>query len=299
MASHLNLHLQQLAYLREVSRCPTLTAAAQRLHVSQPALSQSLAELERRLGVSLFERAGRQRRLTQEGREVADFARAVLASADELAANLDVHRRGDRGTLRIGMIDAASLYVLPPAVRAFRSAHPHVELRLTVASSTALLAALHAFDLDLAFVVGPVEADGVQTRPILREPLYVYAPPGARGAARAAEWALYPASSHTRALIDAGLRRLGWAPRVTLESGNPQVLRQMVALDIGWSVLPPAVAESGSQPLVRRRRQPIARRTLLAAWRTGSASDPRMAVFLALALQGIRAAPASPPPPGG
>src|SRR3989304_5269435 len=77
-------HSQQLAYLREVERAATFTAAAERLHVSQPALSQALSALERRLGVPLFERDGRHRVLTEAGVEVARFASEVLGRAAEL-----------------------------------------------------------------------------------------------------------------------------------------------------------------------------------------------------------------------
>ena len=80
-----NVHFQQLAYLREIERSTTWAQAAERLNLSQPALSQSMAELERRLGVSLFERDGRRRRLTEEGREAVRFARTVLAHAESYA----------------------------------------------------------------------------------------------------------------------------------------------------------------------------------------------------------------------
>ena len=85
MARPLNLHLQQLAYLVEVADGATVRAAAERLRVSQPALSQGLKELERRLNVTLFEKVGRRLVLTQDGHEVALVARAILAQAVELA----------------------------------------------------------------------------------------------------------------------------------------------------------------------------------------------------------------------
>src|SRR5215216_290231 len=215
----LNVHLQQLAYLRAVAREGSISAAAEALHVSQPALSQALAELARRL-----------ERL----------------------------RSGEGGTLSVGMIDAAGLYVLPEVVRAFREAHPGVELKLTVDTSEALLARLRAFELDLAFVVGPVEEADVSSAEVLREPLHIYAPPGDAGDPAAARWVLYPEGSRTRAIIDAALARAGIMPAVALESSNPAVLRQMVALGMGWSVLPPAIAEADGESAALRRGEQIA-----------------------------------------
>jgi DNA-binding transcriptional LysR family regulator len=277
-------HLQQLVYLRELERAGTLTAAAARLHVSQPALSQSLSELERRLGVPLFERRGRLRVLTESGREVARFASDVLGRAAELQDWLAARDRGDAGTLRVGMIDAGSLYVLPETIRRFREEHPSVRLQLLVDNSASLLARLDAFDLDVAFVVGPVDGD-YQAVELRREALYLYAPRGVRGGPDDAQWVLYPAGRRTRALIDAGLARLGIRPQVTLESDNPEILRQMVALGVGWSALPAAVAQ-GRRPALRRHSdEPIAERSLLGVRRPQAPPDARAEAFLRLAAE--------------
>jgi DNA-binding transcriptional LysR family regulator len=279
-----NLHLQQLAYLREIERSPTMADAARRLHVSQPALSQAIAELERRLGVALLEADGRTRRLTQEGREVAAHARAILVQAEHLLERLAERRRGEGGELRVGMIDAGSLYILPEVMRRFRDDHPHVELRLSVAASAELLRALRRFELDLAFVVAdPGAQEDLILEDIAQERLYMYAPPGRRERPGAADWVLYPPGSQTRERIDHGLAERGIHPRVMLESGNPQVLRQMVALGLGWSVLPAAVAEAHPEPLGRRRGRAVAVRTLCMARRRTALPDPRAESFAALA----------------
>jgi DNA-binding transcriptional LysR family regulator len=280
----LNLHLQQLAYVREVVRRGSMSAAAAALHVSQPALSQALAELGRRLNAPIFERAGRGRRLTEAGVEVLRYAEETLAGAEALAQRLDRLRSGAGGTLRVGMIDAASLYVLPDVVTAFRAAHPSVELRLVVDSSEALLDRLRSFELDVAFVVGPVEDADLVSSEVLREPLHVYAPVNDTAGLSAARWVLYPDGSRTRRIIDASFARAGIVPTVALESGNPAVLRQMVALGLGWSVLPPAIAEPATTHAVLRRGALLAERSLHATRRRESRPDPRADAFLALAV---------------
>lgn len=274
-------HAHQLAYLREVGRSATFTAAAERLGISQPALSQALAALERNLGVRLFERDGRRRVPTEAGAEAARFAAEVLGRAAELRSWIAGRRQGDAGSLAVGMIDAASLYLLPGTIGSFRTAHPGVELRLLVDTSEALMARLRRFEIDLAFVIGPA-GDDLVSQAVRTEPLHIYAPPSAPGPAGSAAWALYPAGSHTRSLIDDGLRRLGITPRVMLESGNPEVLRQVVVLGLGWSVLPAAVAEDA--PLRAERRERVAERTLLGIRRSGAAPDARVEAFLGLAL---------------
>jgi DNA-binding transcriptional LysR family regulator len=271
-------HSQQLACLREVERSGTFTEAAARLHVSQPALSQALAELERRIGLPLFERRGRLRELTEAGREAARFASEVLGRAAEFGAWRDAYQEGGSGTLTVGMIDAASLYALPGAVRRFREAYPGVHLRLVVDTSSELVDRLRRYELDLAFVVAPV-ADDLEAVEVGREALHIYAPSGSAGHARDADWVLYPQGSHTRQQIDEGLARLGISPNVTLESHNPEVLRQMVTLGFGWSVLPPAVA--GTTGL--EQREQVAERVMLGVRRQSAVPDPRATAFLGVA----------------
>jgi DNA-binding transcriptional LysR family regulator len=284
--------LRQLAYLREAARLDSFTAAAESMGVSQPALSQSLAELERRIGVPLFEPAGRNRRLTDDGREVLAFAERVLTDAAGLRDRLDERAQGATGGLRVGMIDAASLYVLPNVIRTYRERHPGVELHVRVDTSNPLMEQLRAFELDVVFAVGPPDSDitGVE---VVREPLHIYAPPDVADPLAPpadAEWALYESGSRTRAVIDAGLRRLDIEARVTLESGNPEVLRQMVALGLGWSVLPPAVAEAAMHEVQGQRGALVAERALYAMRRASSAPNPRADALIALATRGSRAA---------
>jgi DNA-binding transcriptional LysR family regulator len=280
----INIHLQQLAYLREVARQGSVMGAAEALHVSQPALSQALAELGRRLNVRLFERDGRGRRLTEAGQEVLRYAEETLAAAEALRRRLDELQEGEGGTLGVGMIDAASLYVLPEVVRGYRAAHPRVDLKLAVDTSEELLRRLRAFELDLAFVVGPVDDADLASIEVLREPLYLFAPPGAAGEPRDVRWVLYPEGSRTRRIIDEAFIRAGITPSVVLESHNPAVLRQMVAIGMGWSVLPAAIVEDAPAASAVRRGEALAERPLHATWRAESPPDPRRAAFLDLAL---------------
>ncbi len=284
-ASLLDVRLRQLSYLREIARAGGVMSAAPRLGVSQPALSRALANLERRVGVPLVERDGRGRRLTGEGEEVLAFAERVAAQVEDLREQLGERARGERGTLRVGMIDAASLYVLPGVVRDFAARFPGVDLRLSVDTSTTLLDRLRRFELDLAFVVGPAEAD-LWSAEVEREPLHLYAPPGLVSDPADSDWVLYPRGQRTRGLIDAGLAALGIDPRVTLESHNPEVLRQMVALGLGWSVLPDSVAERGGGAL--RRGRLVAERVLVGVRRADARPHPRRDAFLEFALRARR-----------
>jgi DNA-binding transcriptional LysR family regulator len=279
----LNLHLQQLLYLREVALRGSITSAAEALHVSQPALSQALAELTRRLNVPLFERSGRSRRLTEAGQEALRFAEETLARASDLERRLEMLRCGTAGLLSVGMIDAASLYVLPDVIRRYRDAYPDVELRVIVERSADLLRRLRSFELDIAFVVGPLDEADLVSVEILREPLTIYGPLSDSGPPESARWVLYPTGSRTRRIIDQAFARLGLNPSITLESDNPAVLHQMVVMGLGWSVLPPAVGDAA--PSGVRQGEQLAVRPIHAARRKTDPPDARANAFLSLALE--------------
>ncbi len=278
--------LQQLGYLREVVRSTTWTEAAERLGVSQPALSQGLAQLERHLGVDLFERRGRHRVLTDAAAPLMELAERVLVAADDLSAVAARLSRGDLGPLRVGMIDVAALHTSPEAITTFRHRHPEVELRLMVAPSSRLLASLMAGALDLAVVVRPEELPaGVDSSSLVDEALRVYAPAATAGDLPAAEWgpwAMYPDGSTTRSIIERALRRAGAPTDAVSESDNPEVLRQMVRLGLGWAVLPASEADAGAHPLQAFRPEPVARRSLVITRRADAPVDPRAEEFIAL-----------------
>ncbi len=273
----LPLTVQQLHYLASVARQPTWAAAAAELGVSPSALSQGLAELERRVGVSLFARDGRRRVVAPGAEEVVAYAERVVAQTRELGRWAVSVRSGEAGRLRVGMIDAAAVEHYPAALARFRAERPDVDLRLTVAPSSALIEQLRAADLDVAVVVDPPPpSDDLELVPLLVEDLALYAPAGTVPGSPSTwgPFVLFPEGSHTRRTIVAALADLGATVDVVAVSHQPEVLRTMVDLGLGWTVLPVAQAESGPLPLRRATAPPIAQRRLVAARRRGSLRQP-------------------------
>jgi DNA-binding transcriptional LysR family regulator len=270
-----DLSIRQLEYLVAVAEESTWSTAAARVGVSPSALSQGLAELERRVGVALFERDGRRRPVRAEAEPVVDHARQVLALTSDLSRWSERVRTGRSGRLRLGMIDAAAVVHYPELLRRFRTARPDVDLLLRVAPSAALLELLAGGELDLVVCVEPpVAVGGIDTERLAVEDLAVYAPPGIPIEEPAAwgPWVLFPSGSHTRSVVVDVLRREGAPLEVVAESHQPEVLREMVRLGTGWTVLPTTQAEHGDRPLASGR--PIATRHLVIATRSGSIHDP-------------------------
>ncbi|MGH1489667.1 MAG: LysR family transcriptional regulator [Acidimicrobiales bacterium] len=279
----LNLTTHQLQYLIAVSQSPTLGDAAAKLQISQSALSQGLSELERKLGLNLFERQGRNRVLTEVGKQVVMHCERILAATRDLTIWADATAEGRQGRVRLGLIDIAAVNYFPEALIEFRAQRPDVELRLSVAPSAALTRQLMAGQLDAAVIVAPAQLDHDELvlDELLTEELAIYAPrPDQTGARRLGPpdtwgpWVTFPPESHTRRHIARALRESGAEFEVEAESHQPEVLRQMVSLGMGWTVLPVVQAEAEPNPLIRARRQPLLTRQLVIALRRGAETEP-------------------------
>ena len=180
-----DLSIRQLEYLVAVSESRTWAEAAATLGVSGSALSQGMSELERRLGIALFDREGRRRVLRPGAEPVVDHARQVLALTGDLARWAGRMRTADLGQLRIGMIDAAAVHHYPDVLRRFRTAHPDLEIRLQVGPSAGLLDDMAAGRIDVAVCVAPDPTPiGIDLRSLLREDLAVYRTGGRRAGPR-------------------------------------------------------------------------------------------------------------------
>ena len=275
-----NLSVQQLDYLVAVHESPTWADAAAAVGVTPSALSQGLAELERRLGVTLFRRDGRRRLPTEAAGVVLDHAHAVLARTQDLARWAERQRTGTTGTVRVGMIDAAATIHCASALAEFRGSRPDVALHLQVSPSGELLRDLAAARLDVVVCVAPaVLPERVTATRLLDDDLAVYAP--IDGPTKEwGPWVTYPVGSQTRTLVLDALRRAGHAVTVVAESHQPDVLAQMVALGLGWSVLPVAQVERSGVALRRVGPKAFVRRTLLVAHRADGPVDPTVDALL-------------------
>lgn len=264
----LQLTTQQLEYLVAIDRADTWSEAAGVVGVSPSALSQGIAELERRLGVPLFRRDGRRRVPAPDHAEVLRYAEGVVAATDDLGRWLARRRSGTTGTIRVGLIDAAATHHFRSALRRFRDEHPEVDIHLTVGPSGGLLRSLQRSELDLVGCVQPPETPpGIEVTPVLDDPLAVLAPASSTASAPSAwgPWVSFPSGSHTRRLIADALRSAGATFEVVAESHQPEVLREMVLLDLGWTVLPFGGLGSTDglrivEPALTSRRLVLARR---------------------------------------
>ena len=275
MAALPDLSIRQLEYLVAIAEEPTWADAAQSVGVTPSALSQGLAELERRVGVPLFDRVGRRRTLQPSAEPVLDHARQVVALTSDLSRWAGRMNSADEGSIRVGMIDIAAVHHFPETLQRFRDKHPDLDFHLRISPSRPLIDALRRGKLDLVVCIEPqIPVPGITFESLLTEKLSVYKPGGGKlgPSDRWGPWVLFPEDSHTRHIISAALTERGAPVVVVADSPQPEVLKEMVSLGIGWTVLPNVQAESGSRPLTPSTI--LGTRNLVLATRMNAAQAP-------------------------
>ncbi len=146
------LEIRHLRIVDAIARAGTVTAAAKRVHLTQPAVSHALGELETRLGVKLFERSGRRMVPTEEGRRLLVTAERVLVEVADAEHDLRRYREGVRGVVRLATECYTCYHWLPPLLRRFQETYPDVEVSLVPEVSFEPMEALLAERLDVAVV---------------------------------------------------------------------------------------------------------------------------------------------------
>ena len=171
------MELSQLRTLIHVAELGSLSKAADRLHIAQPALSRQVRLLEEELGVRLFARHGRGMVLTEQGQEILKHATRVMAELEEIRAAASETGAPLRGQIAIGFPPTVADIVSVPLVASFGKAHPQAELRLVAAYTGYLLDWLHRGEIDVAVLYDPHAARSLRSQPLLLEDLFLIGPP--------------------------------------------------------------------------------------------------------------------------
>lgn len=160
------IDIQPLAILREIDRTGSLTEAADRLHLTQSAVSHAIRRFEERHGVKLWDREGRKLRLTPTGTYLLGLAQRVLPQLEHGASVLEDFSRGRRGAIRVGMECHPCQDWLMRVVDPFLAQWPDVDLDVTTAFQFGGLAALLGHEIDVLVTPDPIERPGLEYRPV-------------------------------------------------------------------------------------------------------------------------------------
>ena len=281
--------LRQLEYAVAVARLCSFSRAAEQLHVSQPALSAQIAELERRLGVVLFERTRTATSPTPAGREVLARARDLLRDADDLLRAAETHRGTIAGVLRVGAIPTVAPYLLSTVARQMHRLWPDVQLELSEARTTELVTSVAAGRVDVGLLATPVDTGTLIVADLAFEPFVVAVADTNRMAARRRLRVDELGGLEVLLLEDGHCLRghaltvcdlAGVANRRDVHGAGLAVLAQMVAASDAATLLPagavPVEARPGAGLATVGLAEGDVGRTLSLVWRAG---DPRADLY--------------------
>jgi DNA-binding transcriptional LysR family regulator len=272
------VELRHLRYFVAVAEELHFTHAAERLHMAQPPLSQQIRQLERELGVTLFERSRHGVRLTDAGVVLLDRARRTLEAADDAIWSTQRAALGEVGRLIVGF-GGTAVPVLSDVIAAHHEKYPGVRVVLRELGSSAQIQHLLDRQIHVGLVREHATDDRIQMEVLRREPLVVVLPAAHRLATRkriamrelAAEpWVLAPrtqSSSYSEAVHEASAEA-GFQPQVVQEASETIAILGLVAAGVGLTVLSEGVEALRPRGVVfRRLGPPGADLELAVAWR--------------------------------
>ena len=247
----MNIDLQDLAALLVLAETLHFGRAADRLHVSQPALSKRIRRMEDSIGGPLLIRGYRDVQLTEAGRLLASRSRHLIAEVSATLALTGRAARGEAGLLRIGFGIASIFGLLPEVVRRFRRAHPEVQLHLRDMSTPDQISALVSGEIDVGFIRHRATDERLRMRHVLDERLAAAIGPSSRWNTRvglrslASEPFIIIARSRSASFYDHMLSvcaAAGFAPRIVQEADELFTIVSLVRAGLGVSLVPRSAA---------------------------------------------------------
>lgn len=236
---------RQLRLFLALADTGSVSAAARALHVTQPTASMQLRELTEAVGMPLYEVVSRRVRLTALGEELAQTARRMQSEWESFRQVADATRGLERGRLALSVVSTAK-YFIPRWLGSFCAEHPGIDVALQVLNRDGVVQRLRANLDDLYVMSRPPEDIELEDRVFLPNPLVVIAPSGhPSGAARRLDWGrlagetfiLREQGSGTRMACEAHFRAVGISPRVRLELGSNEAIKQAVAGGLGLAIV--------------------------------------------------------------
>jgi DNA-binding transcriptional LysR family regulator len=231
------MELNQLRYFIAVADLLSFTEAADRLHVSQPALSHQVKRLENELGARLFDRTSRKVSLTVDGRTFLPLARSVLLKVDEAARVMDERLGVETGQVTFGVIPSIGAYVVPHILASFRRNYPGIEVLLVEAGALTLERKLLDGEVDFAIVTEPAAPEALDVTPLMTEELLLVVPLHHPLAERESvalrelteeSFVLLGGSFTLGTLVVDLCRRAGFEPKVAYQAGSLETVKSFV-----------------------------------------------------------------------
>lgn len=256
------MDIRHLVTFATVQRARTFLASARALGYSQSTVTLHIQELERELGVELYQRVGKRVVLTEAGRRLDVRTGQILDALEELKRDIASLRTGSAGMVRLGAIEPTASLRLPAVLAKVCASHPDLEVRLEVAGAGAIIRRVAAGDLEFGIATPPDPTAGVSFEPLFDEELVLAIPRGAALARRRSITADDLAGARVlltehgcayRSAILEALARNGCEIRIAHEIGSMVAMLRYVRQGLGVGIMPLAAVPRGDADVVTRR----------------------------------------------
>ena len=272
------LDLEALHIFRTVAQQGGITRAAAKLNRVQSNVTTRVKQLEERLGTQLFVRERRKLTLSPDGQRLLAYADEMLRLASEAQAAMKSGR--PRGMFRIGTLESTAAARLPAILARYHRDHPEVQIELVSGTSGALVARLHAFEIEAAFVAEPFTKAGLEMEPAFDEELVVIAPKKSARIDRAADIGrrtviAFAAGCSYRRRLEDWLGAEGVVASQVMEFGSYHAIIACVSAGAGIAIVPRSVlklSDAGRQVEVGRLPARTANARTMLVWRPGHRS---------------------------
>lgn len=240
------MNLSQLKAFLAVAQDGSFSRAAEKLYLTQPAVSKQIQALEEALGMRLFDRVGRSILLTEAGNILRDHAHIVFQTLEEARETITQLRGLQRGHLRISAASTIGTYMLPQPLGELKAQFPGIEISLAITNKAQVVQQVLNHEVELGFVGPPVEPAELEREEYLLDELVLILAPTHRlareesvGVAELAEevFILREQGSGTREIMEEELGRVHVSLKKAMELGSTEAIKQAVAANLGVSIV--------------------------------------------------------------
>ena len=263
------LNLDHLRTFRLVVETGSFSAAADRLGLSQPAVSLHIKQLEGELKTRLVERTGRRTKPTAAGVELLTRAHVVNEAVDSLLGAMATHSADVIGNVSIGTGATACLHFLPQALQALRSRYPQLRVQVRTGNTADFERAVEDNTLDMALVTLPVRSRSLAVIELMDDEFVAIGPRKASMPHRLSPaglgkrpLVLFEPAANTRVLIDDWFGSAGVRPAPVMELGSVEAIKGMVGAGLGYSIVPAMAMPPRTKELAVGKLSPLLKRTL-------------------------------------
>lgn len=242
------MDLRQLEMAIAVAENASFTRASEQLYVAQSAISRKIKLLEEELGEPIFKRVNKKVYVTPAGETLLRYARRIFLDMRNAKLEISEIAHLERGQLRVGAGMLACTYIIPPVLEKFKTLHPRIDLEVITAPTDTLLSKLNDNLIELGVFTLPIKHTDLQVVPLATEEMVVVTGPkhpvlSLKNKINAEELQdypliLFPKGARTRNVLDKFFHDAGITPRIVMEAENVALIKPLVKIDLGISIVP-------------------------------------------------------------